>query len=163
MPFVIGVDFPEDIKIFSVEGLSLESNYYLEGDFSCLPPDEHGKIVGAVDDFGNLTDTDENGESTGVYERDERIRNTLLREQFIRAMEVLDERVAQPDMWKVRSKVLKAHRLLTRGGWMWWEKRQWLGEQLAECPVENVEGKSLPSVCRRNDEKSVNGIKEILY
>ena len=28
MPFVIGVDFPEDIKIFSVEGLSLDSNYY---------------------------------------------------------------------------------------------------------------------------------------
>ena len=146
MPFIIGVDFPEDIKVFSVKGLSLNSNYYHEGEFPCLPPDEHGKIVGAVDDFGNLTDIDENGQSTGVYERDERIRNTLLREQFIRAMEVWDERVAQPDMWKVRSKVLRAHHLLTGGGRMWWEKRRWLGKQLAECPVEILEGKFLSLV-----------------
>lgn len=38
MPFIIGVDFPEDIKSFSVEGLSLDSNYYHEGEFPCLPP-----------------------------------------------------------------------------------------------------------------------------
>ena len=116
---------------FCVDGVPLNSSYYHEGEFSCLPPDEYGKIVGAVDDFGNLTCTDENGESTGVYERDERIRNTLLREQFVRAMEGLDDRVAQSDMWKVRRKVLKAHHLLTRGGWMWWDKRQWLGKQLS--------------------------------
>lgn len=146
MPFIIGVDFPEDIKVFSVKGLSLNSNYYHEGEFPCLPPDEHGKIVGVVDDLGNLTDIDENGQSTGVYERDERIRNTLLREQFIRAMEVWDERAAQPDMWKVRSKVLRAHHLLTGGGRMWWEKRRWLGKQLAECPVEILEGKFLSLV-----------------
>ena len=54
MPFIIGVDFPEDIKVFSVEGLSLNSNYYREGEFPFLPPDEHGKIVGAVDDSGTL-------------------------------------------------------------------------------------------------------------
>jgi hypothetical protein len=131
MPFLIGVDFPEDIKFFSVEGLPLDSNYYREGEFPCLPPDEHGKIVGAVDDFGNLTDIDENGRPTGVYERDERIRNTLLREQFVRSLEMRDERVAHPSMWKVRSKILKAHHLLTRGGRLWWVKRQWSGEQVS--------------------------------
>ena len=137
MPFIIGIDFPEDIKTFSVEGLSLNSNYYHDGEFPFLPPDEHGKIVGAVDDSGILTDLDENGQSTGVFERDERIRNTLLREQFVRALEMRDEHVAQPDMWKVRSKVLKAHHLLTEGGRMWWEKRLWLGKQLhraRSCP-----------------------------
>jgi hypothetical protein len=131
MPFVIGVDFPEDIKTFCVDGLSPDSNYY-QGAFTCLPPAEYGEIVGAVDKFGNLTDIDENGRSTGVFERDERIRNTLVCEQFVRALERLDKRVAQPEMWKVRSKVLKAHKLLECGGWMWWQKRQWLGKQLGD-------------------------------
>jgi len=128
MPFIIGVDFPEDIKFFSAEGLSLDSNYYHEGEFPCFPPDEHGQIIGAVDNFGNLTGVDENGRSTGVDERDERIRNTLLREQFVSSLKTRDERVAQPDMWKVRKKMLKAHHLLTGGGRLWWAKRQWLGK-----------------------------------
>jgi hypothetical protein len=123
MPFIVGVDFPEDIKAFSIEGLSPDSSYYREGEFPSFPPDEYGKIVGAVDKFGKLTDT-------GVHERDQRIRNTLLRKQFVGALEMQDERIAQPDMWTVRSKVLKAHHLLTRGGRMWWDKRQWLGKQL---------------------------------
>jgi hypothetical protein len=131
MPFIISVDFPEDIKAFSVKGLSLNSNYYHEGGFSFLPPDEHGKIIGSVDDSGNLTDIDENGQPTGIFERDERICNTLLREQFVKALEMRDERVAQSDVWKVRSKVLKAHHLLTKGGRIWWQKRQWLGKQLS--------------------------------
>jgi hypothetical protein len=130
MPFIVGVDFPEDIKAFSVEGLSPDSNYYHGGEFPSFPPDEYGKIVGAVDKFGRLTDVDENGQTTGVFERDERIRNTLLREQFVRALELQDERITQPDMWKVRSKILKAHHLLMIGGRMWWDKRQWLGKQL---------------------------------
>jgi hypothetical protein len=47
-----------------------------------------------VDNLGNLTGVDENGRSTGVDERDERIRNTLLREQFVRSLKTRDERVA---------------------------------------------------------------------
>ena len=133
MPFINAVDFPEDIKFFCVDGLSLNSNYYHEGEFALLPPDEHGKIVGVVDDSGNLTDS-------GVCGRDERIRNTLLREEFVRALETRDERVAQPDMWKVRSKVLEVHYLLTEGGRMWWEKRQWLANAVQR-PIETVEAK----------------------
>ena len=123
MPFIIGVDFPEDITAFSLEGLSPDSNYYREGEFPSFPPDEDGTIVGAVDGSGRLR-------GTAVHERDERIRNTLLRRQFVGALQMRDARVARRDMWTVRSKVLKAHHLLTRGGRMWWEKRQWLGKQL---------------------------------
>ena len=47
-----------------------------------------------MDDSGNLRDIDENGQSTGVSERNERIRNTLLREQFSKAPEMRNERVA---------------------------------------------------------------------
>ena len=125
MPFIVGVDFPEDIKEFSVDGLSPESNYYHEGAFQSFPPDEHGEIVGAVDKDGKLIDA-------AVCDRVERIRNTAFREQFVRALETQDGRVAQPDMWKVRRKVLKAHHLLTTGGRMWWEKRKWLSKQLGE-------------------------------
>ena len=82
-----------------------------------------------MDKDGKLTDVDEDGHSTGVHDRDERIRNTAFREEFIRALKTRDRRF-QPDMWKVRSKVLKAHDLLTHGGWMWWDKRVWLGKQL---------------------------------
>jgi hypothetical protein len=138
MPFIISVDFPEDIKSFSAEGLSLDSNYYLEGEFPCFPPEEYGQIVGAVDNNGNLTGVDENGRSTGVDERDERIRNTLLREHFVKSLKTRDERVAEPDMWKVWKKMLKAHHLLTGEGREWWMKRQWLAKQLCTPSREKV-------------------------
>ena len=76
MPFIIGIDFHEDIK---AEGLSPSSTYYRDGEF---PSDEYGKIVGAVDKFGRLRDVDEGGQIAGT-QRDERIRNPLSREQFI--------------------------------------------------------------------------------
>ena len=80
MPFVIGVNFPEEIKTFIAFGLAPDADYYREGEFDDFPPNEHGTIVGAVGPDGELTDTDQYGKSTGVYERDERIRNTTYRE-----------------------------------------------------------------------------------
>ena len=34
MPFIIALDFTEDIKFFGVDGLSLNSNYHHEGRFA---------------------------------------------------------------------------------------------------------------------------------
>ena len=76
-----------------------------------------------------MTGTDQYGKSTGVDERDERIRNTTYRERYIEALQKLDPRIAQSDMWGVRRIVLKAHALLKRGGGaVWWSKRQWLNQ-----------------------------------
>jgi len=75
-----------------------------------------------------LTGTDQYGKSTGVDERDERIRNTTYRERYIEALQKLDPRIAQSDMWEVRRTVLKAHALLKTGGAIWWYKRQWLNQ-----------------------------------
>ena len=130
MPFVIGIDYPEDIKRFPGEGLAPDSNFYTEGQFPSFPPDEHGEIVGEVDNEGRQTDIDEEGRSTGVEERDERIQNTMFRETYVKALGSYDQRVAQDDMWEVRRNALKAHHLLTIGGAMWWEKRQWLSQQV---------------------------------
>jgi hypothetical protein len=66
MPFVIGVDFPEDIKSFSEEGLDQGSDYFCKGDF--FPPDEYSEIVGAMDKAGKLTGIGQDGNSTGVDE-----------------------------------------------------------------------------------------------
>ncbi|KAF8552438.1 hypothetical protein OG21DRAFT_1511452 [Imleria badia] len=127
MPFVIGIDYPEDIKSFSGEGLAPDSNFYTEGEFPSFPPDEHGEIAEVVDEEGKLTD--EEGRSTGVEERDERIRNTMFRETYVKALQSYDDRVAQ-DIWEVSRNVLKAHQLLTIGGTLWWGKRHWLSQQV---------------------------------
>ena len=128
MPFVIGVHFPEDIMRFLTTGLAPDAEYYREGEFNDFPPNEHGTIIGAVGPDGELTGTDQYGKSTGVDERDERIRNTTYRERYIEALQKLDPRIAQSDMWEVRRTVLKAHALLKTGGAIWWYKRQWLNQ-----------------------------------
>ena len=128
MPFVIGVHFPEDIMRFLTTGLAPDAEYYREGEFNDFPPNEHGTIIGAVGPDGELTGTDQYGKSTGVDERDERIRNTTYRERYIEALQKLDPRIAQSDMWGIRRVVLKAHTLLERGGALWWYKRQWLNQ-----------------------------------
>jgi len=128
MPFVVGVNFPEDIKQFIPFGLAPDADYYREGEFSDFPPNEHGTIVGAVGPDGKLTGADQYGKSTGVDERDERIRNTTYRERYIEALQKLDPRIAHSDMWGVRRIFLKAHALLKRGGAIWWSKRQWLNQ-----------------------------------
>ncbi|KXN81379.1 hypothetical protein AN958_05118 [Leucoagaricus sp. SymC.cos] len=130
MPFVLGVDFPEDIKSFSMLGLAPDADYYRDGAFPSFPPNEYGTIVGAVDADGVLTGIDQCGNSTGVDERDERIRNTMFREQYVKVLKIQDPHVAQSDMWMVGRTALKAHLLLMGGGWMWWHKRQWLSQQL---------------------------------
>ena len=108
MPFVVGVNFPEDFKKFIPFGLAPDANYYHEGEFHDFPLNEHGTIVGAVGPDGKLTDTDQYGKSTGVDERDERIRNTTYRERYIEALQNLDPCITQADMWEVRRIVLKA-------------------------------------------------------
>jgi len=128
MPFIVGVNFPEEIKRFITFGLAPDDDYYREGEFYDFPPNEHGTIVGAVGPDGKLTGRDQYGKSTGVDERDERIRNTINRERYIEALQRLDPRIAQTDMWEVRRVVLKAHVLLKIGGAMWWDKRQWLNQ-----------------------------------
>ena len=126
MPFVVSVNFPKDFKKFILFGLAPDADYYHEGEFHDFPPNEHGTIVGAVGPDGKLMGTDQYGKSTGVDERDERIRNTTYRERYIEVLQNLDPRITQADMWEVRRIVLKAHTLLKRGGLSWWYKRQWL-------------------------------------
>ena len=130
MPFIVGVNFSEEIKRFITFGLAPDDDYYREGEFYDFPPNEHGTIVGAVGPDGELTGRDQFGKSTGVDERDERILNTTYRERYIEALQNLDPRIAQTNMWRVRRVVLKAHVLLKIGGAMWWDKRQWLNQIL---------------------------------
>jgi len=68
MPFVVGINFPEEIKTFIAFGLAPGANYYHEGEFDNFPPNEHGTIIGAVEPNGKLTDMDQYGKLTGVYE-----------------------------------------------------------------------------------------------
>ncbi|PSR77143.1 hypothetical protein PHLCEN_2v8051 [Hermanssonia centrifuga] len=101
MPFVVGIDYPEDIQMFHMYSLASDSNYYREGAFPSFPPDEYGEIIGAVDAHGILTGVDEQGNLTGVDTRDQRITNTVLRETYIRALQKQDARASQSDMWEV--------------------------------------------------------------
>ncbi|THG94932.1 hypothetical protein EW026_g6630 [Hermanssonia centrifuga] len=144
MPFIVGIDFPEDITQFSIYGLAPDSNYYREGIFPSFPPDEYGEIIGAVDADGKFAGQAEQGNSIDVDQRNQRIRDTMLRETYIRALQSQDGRVSQPDMWEVRRKVLKAHHLLTEGGWMWWSKREWLQMQASGIGEDTVN----MNVCR---------------
>lgn len=130
MPFVISLNFPQNIMWFSTLGLPDDHSYYREGDFPCLPPDQYGEIVGAIDVNGNLTGVDANGKSNGVDERDERIRNTRYRERFIATLGTYDRRILEDDMWTMRTEILKSHHLLIHGGSAWWRRRQWIGKHL---------------------------------
>ncbi|KAE9386819.1 hypothetical protein BT96DRAFT_891363 [Gymnopus androsaceus JB14] len=122
MPFIVGVDYPDDINNAVVAGLATDDNYYLEGPFRSFPPDERGEILDPLDKDGNLIDA--------VLNRNERIEQTMYRDRFIRGLEISDQRIAQPEMWDVRRPVLKAHFLLRYGGHVWWKKRQWLRRQV---------------------------------
>ena len=128
MPFIVAVNFPEEIKRFVTFGLARDDNYYREGEFYDFPPNEHGTIIGAVGPDRELTGRDQFGKSAGVDERDERILNTTHRERYVEALQDLDPRLTQANMWEVRRVVLKTHILLKVGGAMWWDKQVWLNQ-----------------------------------
>ena len=128
MPFIVAVNFPEEIKRFVTFGLARDDNYYREGEFYDFPPNEHGTTIGAVGPDRELTGRDQFGKSAGVDERDERILNTTHRERYVEALQDLDPRLTQANMWEVRRVVLKTHILLKVGGAMWWDKQVWLNQ-----------------------------------
>lgn len=105
-PFIVGVDFLDDINNAVVAALPANYNYYIEGPFRSFPPDECGEILGTtLNKDGNLIDA--------VVNRSERIEQTMYQDRFIQGW---DQRIAQPGMWDVRRTVLKAHFPLGYGG-----------------------------------------------
>ncbi|KAG5651639.1 hypothetical protein H0H81_007982 [Sphagnurus paluster] len=130
MPFVIGVAYPKDILEFCLLGLTPDAQYFKDGCFEEFPPDEYGDIT--EDKDGTLVYLDENLESPGIAERNERIFHTACRETFAGVLRRCDARVGDPEMWELRRAVLKAYRLMMSGGFEWWGKRVWLAEQTKE-------------------------------
>lgn len=132
VPFVLALNFPEDIARFVTDGMPADAPWFLEGEFGVLPPDEHGQVIGSVDAEGNYTNVDAQGNKTYVDERDERILNTLYRELYVRALSACDERVGEGRMRDVRKEMVKAEELIQSGGAGWWSRRKWLAAQAEE-------------------------------
>lgn len=128
-PFVLALDFPEDITYVHTEGLDPNAPWFQDGGFGAIPPDEYGDIAGPFDANGNSVYEDENGNSNGLEYRDERILNTMYREAYVRALQKYDSRVGLEGLWELRKRMVQAHVLLEKGACIWWSKRDWLAAE----------------------------------
>ncbi|KIP06785.1 hypothetical protein PHLGIDRAFT_13630 [Phlebiopsis gigantea 11061_1 CR5-6] len=128
-PFVLSVNFPEDITSFSREGLDPQSAYFRDGAFGVLPPDEDGEMLDILDEHGNYRAVDEHGNPTFIDEHNERIRGTRYRREYIEHLKKFDHRVGRDGTWELRKDLVRAEYLVMRGGEAWWDKREWLEQQ----------------------------------
>ena len=71
MPFILRLDYPEDISWASSSGLPPHSIGVREGDFRSFQPSEYGEILGAFEESDKLR-----GEQD--HRRDERIQETVI-------------------------------------------------------------------------------------
>lgn len=138
-PFVLALNFPEDITHFTEKGLDPDATWFQEGCFGALPPDEYGDVVGPFDADGNSLYEDENGNSNGLEYRDQRILNTMYREAYVHALQKYDSRVGLGDLWELRKRMVQARFLLEKGAYTWWSKRNWLAAELER--LENGVGR----------------------
>ena len=128
-PFILAINFPEDISSFSQGGLDPHSTYFRDGAFGMLPPEEDGEILSIHDEQGTYRDVDEHGNPTYIDDRNERIRNTAYRREYVDQLKRYEDRIGRRGTWELRKDLMRAEYLVSRGGEAWWDKREWLKRQ----------------------------------